>query len=77
ATVGVNFLDPEGKLGLNPEVLKKVFSQPQAIHWNNLYPDIEKLDTIQRYMHDVMEIGKTIDLEKFVHLDFANEACRG
>ncbi|MFO7749630.1 MAG: response regulator [Desulfobacteraceae bacterium] len=77
ATVGVNFLDPEGKLGLNPEVLKKVFSQPQAIHWNNLYPDIEKLDTIQRYMHDVMEIGKMIDLEKFVHLDFASEACRG
>lgn len=76
ANIGVKFLDPEGKIGLNPEVLKKVFSQPQAITWNNLYPVLDQLDTIQRYMHDVMEIGKIIDLEKFVDISFANEACK-
>lgn len=76
ARIAVNFLDPEGKLGLNPEVLKNVFSQPMAIRWDGLYPETEALDKIQRYMHDVMEIGKIIDLEKFVETRFADEAYR-
>lgn len=75
AGIGVAFLDPDGSLGLNPLVLQKVFSQPQAIRWDNLYPVIEDLDTIQKYMHDVMEIGKLIDLGQFVDLRFANVAC--
>ena len=74
AQIAIGFLDPEGKLGLNPAVLQKVFSQPQAIHWNGLYPAANDLDKIQRYMHDVMEIGKIIDLEKFILPDFANTA---
>ena len=61
-------------MGLNPEVLKKVFSQPQSIHWNNLIPALEGLENIQRYMHDVMEIGKLIDLEMFVEKSFALKA---
>ena len=73
ADIAVNFLDPEGKLGLNPKVLKNVFSQPNAIRWDGLTPVIEDLDTIQRYMHDVMEIGKIIDLEKFVNKTFADK----
>ncbi len=74
--IAVNFLDPEGKLGLNPEVLKNVFSQPQAIRWDGLYPDVEGLDKVQQYMHDVMEIGKIIDLDKFIETSFADEAYR-
>ncbi len=76
ARIAVNFLDPEGKLGLNPEVLKNVFSQPLAIRWDGLYPKAEDLDKIQRYMHDVMEIGKIIDLDKFIESSFADEAYR-
>ncbi len=70
AGIAVGFLDPEGKLGLNVEVLSNVFSQPQAIRWDGLDPVVADLDHIQRYMHDVMEIGKTIDLEKFVDSRF-------
>ncbi len=76
ARIAVNFLDPQGKIGLNPDVLKNVFSQPQAIRWDGLYPVAEDMDRIQRYMHDVMEIGKIIDLEKFIESSFADEAYR-
>jgi len=74
ARIAVNFLDPEGKIGLNPDLLKMVFSQPQAIRWDGLYPEARDLERIQRYMHDVMEIGKIIDLEKFIETSFANKA---
>ncbi|THB74414.1 MAG: response regulator [Desulfobacteraceae bacterium] len=76
ARIAVNFLDPDGKLGLNPEVLKNVFSQPKSIRWDGLYPDRESLDKIQKYMHDVMEIGRLIDLDKFVESSFADEAFK-
>ncbi len=74
ARIAVNFLDPEGNLGLNADLLKAVFSQPQAIRWDGLYPEAQDLDKIQRYMHDVMEIGKIIDLEKFIETRFAQKA---
>jgi len=74
--IAVDFLDPQGKIGLNSEVLKNVFSQPQAIRWDGLYPAAQDLDKIQRYMHDVMEIGKIIDLDKFIESSFADEAYR-
>jgi ABC-type nitrate/sulfonate/bicarbonate transport system substrate-binding protein len=74
AQIAVNFLDPQGKMGLNPNVLTTVFSQPQAIRWDGLYPEAQDLEKIQRYMHDVMEIGKIIDLEKFIETRFANQA---
>ena len=74
AQIAVNFLDPEGKMGLNPQVLQNVFSQPMAIRWDGLYPEASDLDKIQRYMHDVMEIGKIIDLESFIETSFANKA---
>ena len=75
ADIGVGFLDPEGKMGLNPKVLQNVFSQPLSIKMDDLYPVIEDLDSIQRYMHDVMNIGKIIDLEKFVLTHFADKEC--
>jgi len=74
AQIAVSFLDPEGKMGLNPDVLKNVFSQPQAIRWDGLYPEAQDLDKIQKYMHDTMEIGKIIDLEQFIENSFANQA---
>ena len=74
AEIAVNFLDPQGKMGLNPQVLKNVFSQPMAIRWDGLYPEANDLDKIQKYMHDVMEIGKIIDLDKFIENSFANAA---
>ncbi len=76
AEIGVNFLDPEGKIGLNPDVLKNVFSQPQAIRWDGLYPEAQDLDKVQRYMHDVMDIGKIINLEDFIENRFADQAYR-
>ncbi|HCY85141.1 MAG TPA: multifunctional response regulator receiver/nitrate/sulfonate/bicarbonate ABC transporter substrate-binding protein [Desulfobacteraceae bacterium] len=74
AQIAVNFLDPQGKMGLNPQVLQNVFSQPMAIRWDGLYPEAADLDKIQKYMHDVMEIGKIIDLDKFIDNSFANTA---
>ncbi len=72
AEIAVKFLDPDGQLGLNTKVLEKVFSQPLAIRTDDLYPVIEDFDTIQKYMHDVMEIGRLIDLEKFINKTFAD-----
>jgi ABC-type nitrate/sulfonate/bicarbonate transport system substrate-binding protein len=77
ADIGVNFLDPDGKIGLNPKVLQNVFSQPLAIKMDDLYPVIEDLDSIQRYMYDVMGIGKVIDLEQFVYTGFADKEFQG
>ena len=71
--IGVKFLDPDGALGLKPEVLQRVFSQPLAIKMNDLYPVIEDFDSIQRYMHDTMGIGRIIDLEQFIYTGFADE----
>ncbi|MBF0200269.1 MAG: ABC transporter substrate-binding protein [Desulfamplus sp.] len=74
AQIAVNFLDPDGSLGLSTVVLEKVFSQPLAIKMDDLYPVHEDFENIQRYMHDVMEIGKLIDLEKFINTTFADRA---
>ncbi len=73
ADIGVKFLDPDGKLGLSTQILETVFSQPHAIRWDGLYPVAEDLDKIQRYMHDVMEIGKIINLDDFIENKFADQ----
>lgn len=75
AIIGVKFLDPNGKMGLKPEILQRVFSQPLAIKMDDLYPVIADFDSIQKYMHDVMNIGKIIDLEQFIYTGFADKAC--
>ncbi len=74
ADIAVNFLDPDGSLGLNTKVLEQVFSQPLAIRMDDLFPMVEDFDRIQKYMHDVMEIGRLIDLEKFINTTFAQRA---
>ncbi|MBF0468941.1 MAG: ABC transporter substrate-binding protein [Desulfamplus sp.] len=77
ADIAVKFLDPDGQLGLNTKVLEKVFSQPMAIRMDDLFPVIEDFDIIQKYMHDVMEIGRLIELENFVNTTFAHKALKG
>ncbi len=76
AKIAVSFLDPEKKIGLQPSILSKVLTEINGITTNDLYPVMEDLDVIQRFMKDNMNIGSIIDLEKFVDLRFATEACK-
>jgi chemotaxis signal transduction protein/ABC-type nitrate/sulfonate/bicarbonate transport system substrate-binding protein len=77
AEIAVWFLDPEGKLGLKEPVLEKVLKEPKGITTDDLFPVIEDLDQMQRYMSEEMGIGTIIDLEKFVDTRFAERACGG
>lgn len=76
AEIAVNFLDPDKSLGLKVPLLKNVLTEPLGIKTNDLYPTIEDLDRIQRYMHYKMGVGNLIDLNKFVDLRFANRAIK-
>jgi ABC-type nitrate/sulfonate/bicarbonate transport system substrate-binding protein len=76
AEIAVAFLDPKKELGLTKDVLNRVLTEPDGIKTNDLYPVLEDLDKVQRYMHDEMEIGVLIDVEKFVDLRFADAACK-
>ncbi|KPA17737.1 Response regulator receiver modulated CheW protein [Candidatus Magnetomorum sp. HK-1] len=76
AEIGVNFLDPQKKLGLSSKVLKKVLIDPKGIKTDNLFPVLEDIDQIQRYMCNIMKVGSIIDLEKFVDTKFAEDACK-
>lgn len=76
ADIAVSFLDPDKKIGLDPSLLLRVLTEPNGITTNNLYPVMEDLDVIQRFMKDHMNIGGIIDLEKFVDLRFADVACK-
>ncbi len=76
ADIAVKFLDPQGTLGLEANLLRNVLSDPDGITTDDLYPEIADLDTIQRYMTSKMEIGRTIDLDRFVDTRFADEAYR-
>ncbi|KPA13659.1 response regulator receiver modulated CheW protein [Candidatus Magnetomorum sp. HK-1] len=76
AEVGVAFLDPKKILGLRVPLLKNVLSDPLGIKTNDLYPVKADLEKIQRYLHDKMNLGSIIDLNKFVDLRFADQACQ-
>ena len=76
AEIGVSFLDPDGTLGITPQLIKNVLTEPLGITTDDLYPVKEDLERIQHYMHDQMEIGKIIDIDQFVDLRFADEACK-
>lgn len=76
AELALGFLDPTGALGLKSEILEKVLSMPGGITMHDLYPVVKDLDEMQRYMHYEMQIGKLIDVDHFVDLDFANEVRR-
>ncbi len=75
AEIAVQFLDPDKKLGLRVPLLKNVLTEPLGITTGDLYPVKEDLNRIQHYMHDQMGIGKLIDIDEFVNLRFADQAC--
>lgn len=77
AELAVAFLDPAKTLGLQPAIIQGVLEAPNGITMNNLYPVLEELDKIQRYMHERMGVGKIVDLEKLVDLRFVDAAGRG
>lgn len=76
AEVGVDFLDPDKKLGLRVPLLKNVLTEPMGITTDDLYPVKEDLNKIQHYMHDKMGIGKLININEFVDSRFADKACK-
>jgi chemotaxis signal transduction protein len=63
-------------LGLKVPILKNVLKEGQGIKTGDLFPVIEDLDKIQRYMYKEIGIGKLIDLEKFVNTEFAQNAFK-
>jgi len=75
AEIAVSFLDPQKKLGLEAGLLRQVLSDPQGITYDDLYPAAEDLETIQEYMVNKMEIGRTIKMADFVDSRFADQAC--
>jgi len=76
AEIAVSFLDPQKILGLKVPVIKNVLKEDQGIKTGDLFPSLEALDTMQRYMFEEMGIGTLINLEKFVDLRFAAAACK-
>jgi len=76
AKIGVDFLDPEGKLGLKVPLLKNVLTEPLGIKTHDLYPVVEDLEKMQNYMHDEMSVGNIIDVKKFVDSRFAQVSCK-
>ncbi|MFH0729344.1 MAG: chemotaxis protein CheW [Pseudomonadota bacterium] len=76
AQIAVKFLDPKQQLGLQVDLLKNVLSDPQGIRTDDLYPVKEDLNTIQEYMTKKMDIGRLVDLDRFVDLRFADVACK-
>ena len=76
AEVAVSFLDPQRILGLKVPVIKNVLTEAQGIKTGDLFPSVEELDRMQRYMVEKMGIGSLIDLEKFVDTRFAEAACK-
>ncbi len=76
AEVAVSFLDPQKMLGLKVPVLKNVLTEAQGIKTGDLFPSMEEMDLMQRYMFEKMGIGALVDVEKFVDLRFAESACK-
>ncbi len=76
AEIGVEFLDPEKKIGLKKELLKTILTDPMGISTDNLFPDISQLEKMQLYMSTKMDIGTIVDINSFVDLRFAEQALR-
>lgn len=74
AFIGVSFLDPEGKLGLNTAILTNVLKEKGGISTLDLYPVAASLGTIRDYMRKNMNIDLNVDLNKFVNTTFADQA---
>lgn len=76
ADIAIPFLDPQQSLGLTSEVIQKVLGQPNGIRHNDLYPSVEELDSIQKYMHYQMNIGQLINVKEFIDFRFIEQALK-
>ncbi len=76
AEVGVKFLDPNGELGIEHSIIRKLFDEHGGLRTSDLFPRISDFDRIQSYMNRSMKIGTAVDLEKFIDIRFAESACR-
>ncbi|QTA83713.1 Two component system response regulator/histidine kinase, CheW domain-containing [Desulfonema limicola] len=74
AEIGTLFLDPKQELGLTSSLLKEVLQK--SVRTDDLFPVIGDLARIQQYMFMEMNIGKLIDLNKFIDNRFAQRACK-
>ncbi|MBF0450482.1 MAG: response regulator [Candidatus Magnetomorum sp.] len=75
AKIGVNFFDPDGRLGLTPKMLESVLQHPLGIKTDNLFPVSADLEQIQKYMIEEMGIGRRIDVNQLIQSQFAEESC--
>jgi len=73
--IAVSFLDPQNNLGLTEKLIRQVLSQPSGITTDDLMPNLEDIDYLQKYMHKTMGFGSIVDLEKLVDLRFAQNIC--
>ncbi len=76
AEVGVTFLDPQKTLGLKVPILKNVLTEHAGIKTDDLHPDVQSLETMQRYMADAMDIELSVDFSRFVDASFSGDAYR-
>jgi len=73
AEIGVEFLDPDHKLGLTVPLLRTVLAE--GVRTGNLFPDKADFQKIGDYMFSEMKIGKKIDADLFLDTRFAKAAC--
>ncbi|MEZ4524295.1 MAG: response regulator [Desulfobacterales bacterium] len=72
AEIGVDFLDPERKLGLTAPLLRNVLAE--GLSTGDLFPVAEDFRKISEYMVSEMKIGKKIDADLFLDTRFAKAA---
>uniref|UniRef100_A0A832EJ48 Chemotaxis protein CheW n=1 Tax=Desulfacinum infernum TaxID=35837 RepID=A0A832EJ48_9BACT len=75
AEIGVEFLDPQGTLGLKKAILKNVLTDPMGIKTDDLLPVADDFVKIQDYMVERMGLGSRIDIHRLLDLRFAEKAC--
>lgn len=75
ARIAVDFLDPDGSLHLSHTMLEEVLKEKDGIKTDDLFPMIDDLDRMQRYMAQEMKVGSLIDLERFIEFRYAEAAC--
>ena len=72
----MEFLDPQGTLGLKKAIVKNVLTDPLGVKTDDLMPVPEDFAKIQDYMVDRMGLGTRVDLNRLLDLRFAEKACR-
>lgn len=75
AEIGVQFLDPQGTLGLKKAILRNVLTDPLGIKTDDLLPRVDDFVKIQDYMVDRMGLGSRVDISRLLDLRFAEKAC--